>query len=146
MAYINATEVKRIRETLKAALPDFKFSVRKGSGGLSVDVAIMAGPIDLSADCYHGEGYGQLNHYYLEDTANPELYEAIQKIIKLAPTRKYYNNSDSSVDYFDVAYYYHIHVGAWNKPYEIKVPKKLKQQGSYTESTDAALAFNELAA
>ena len=36
MAYINANEVKSIREMLKETFPKFKWSVRKSSGGHSV--------------------------------------------------------------------------------------------------------------
>ena len=47
MAYIGADDVKRIREALKARFPKFKFGCRKGSGSLSVDVTIKAGPTDF---------------------------------------------------------------------------------------------------
>jgi len=29
----------------------------------------------------------------------------------------YYDHSDAQTDYFNTAYYYHIHVGKWDKPY-----------------------------
>ena len=149
MAYISATEVKRIREALKMAFPDFKFSVRKQDGGLSVGVDIVSGPIDLSDDCSHGNGYAQLNHFYLGNYVHTDFYKAIQNIVKNAPERKHYDNSDSQTDYFDCAYYYHIHIGAWNKPYEIKMPKRLKGEyvePDYMSEANNALAFTEMTA
>ena len=149
MAYISATEVKRIREALKMAFPDFKFGVRKQDGGLSVGVKIVSGPIDLSADCSHGNGYAQLNHYYLNDTVNSEFFQAIHNIVKNAPVDKHYDESEPQTDYFHCAYYYHIHIGAWNKPYEIKMPKRLR--GEYVEpdyklEANNAIAFTEMSA
>ena len=44
MAYINAEEVKAIRNALKKKFPEYKFSVTKEQSGLSVNVAIMEGP------------------------------------------------------------------------------------------------------
>lgn len=145
MAYISTSEVKRIRETLKQALPEFKFSVKKGSGSLSVDVAIMAGPLDLTVDCAEN-GHRQLNHYYLNNYHHSDLYEAVHDIIKRAPVEKHYNNSDAMTDYFDVAYYYHINVGAWDKPYQIKQPKKPYVKPDYATCAQTALAFTEMAA
>ena len=34
--------------------------------------------------------------------------------------RAWYDNSDAMTDYFDTAYYTHVSVGKWNKPYEYK--------------------------
>lgn len=149
MAYISASEVKRIREALKMAFPDFKFSVRKLHSGSSVQVKIVSGPIDLRDDCYHGKGHGQLNQYRLDYYENTGFYEAIQHIIKNAPLRKHYDESDAQTDYFNCAYYYRIHIGEWDKPYEIKMPKRLKGEyvePDYMSEANNALAFTEMTA
>lgn len=149
MAYISASEVKRIREALKTAFPEFKFGVRKQHGGLSVGVTIVSGPLDLSPDFTHGDGYAQINHYHLQNYKFGAFYQAIDMIIRRAPERKYYNNSDAMTDYFDVAFYYDIHVGAWNKPYEVKFPKKgkgLYHLPDFNAEARNALAVVELAA
>jgi hypothetical protein len=31
-----------------------------------------------------------------------------------------WDNSDSQSDYFDVGWYCYIHIGSWNKPYEVR--------------------------
>lgn len=124
MAYITAQEVAAIREGLKARFPNFKFGVRKGSGSLSVDVTIKQGPIDFFADRRDPDNRGhlQVNPYWLHDHWEGEarkMLEGVVEVVKTAPSRKWYDNSDAMTDYFDTAYYFHINVGEWNKPYAL---------------------------
>jgi len=134
MAYINAEEVKAIREALKARFPQYKFGARKGSGSLSVDVTIKQGPIDFIED-YLSKGTPganvdylrakrniQVNQYWYEDHFGAEAAEVIGeviKIIKTAPARGWYDRSDIQSDYFDTAFYIHLNIGEWNKPYQV---------------------------
>jgi len=142
MAYINATEVKAIRNTLKTAFPDFKFSVR-GRDHTSVDVAILSGPMDFDDSVHY-----QINHFYINEQQTPQwaaLLHEVLHIIKCAG-KKYYDNSDSMTDYFDVAFYFNITVGTWNKKYQRVVPKKFKGDTNWAAAADVALSFNKLAA
>ena len=139
MAYIGATEVKAIREALKARFPNLKFGCRKGSGSLSVDVNIKQGDIDFIGD-YNAtlasrpaansptgprpitNGHMDINQYWYEDHFGTEVSKMISdilKIIKTAPDRKWYDNSDVQTDYFDTAYYIHLSVGSWDRPYSL---------------------------
>ena len=116
MAYISAAEVKQIRVALKEAFPKFKFAVRKSPGGHAVNVDLIKGDVDFSG--LRG-GY-QVNPYWLEKNYNEEqqqLLSKIVKIIKTAPDGGWYDRSDSMVDYFDTAFYFHICIGQWKKPY-----------------------------
>jgi len=124
MAYINANDVAQIRKELKAKFPEYKFGVRKGSGSLSVDVTIKSGPADFVDP--RGRGYIQINQYHLGNYGPHEQFlREIVDVIKTAPSRGegfhkgdvWYDRSDAMTDYFDTAYYFHINVGAWNKPY-----------------------------
>ena len=124
MAYINANDVAQIRNELKEKFPKFKFGVRKGSGSLSVDVTIKSGPADFVDP--HGRGYIQVNQYHLGNYGpNEQFLREIVEVIKTAPSRGqgfhkgdvWYDRSDAMTDYFDTAYYFHINVGSWNKPY-----------------------------
>ena len=123
MAYISAEDVKAIRNELKQAFPNWKFSVRKGSGSLSVDVSILQGDVDFSENLHNG--YCQVNHYWIKDHwKDAEACEALIKINEImhnAPGRaggkKFYDNSDAMTDYFDTAFYTHLNIGAWNKNY-----------------------------
>jgi Large polyvalent protein associated domain 29 len=127
MAYINAIEVKAIRNELKKEFPNLKFSVTKGYSGLSVDVTILSGSIDFNPlfDSYqHGKNYAQINQYHYKDRL-PEyapVFEKIIHIIKTAPAKatgkEWFDKSNAMTDYFHTAYYFHINVGVWDKPYQ----------------------------
>ena len=134
MAYITANEVAAIRAGLKARFPQFKFGVRKGSGSLSVDVVIKQGPVDFienylagatpgdNVDYIRKSGSLQVNQYWMQDTHSGEALKVLQgviDVIKTAPDRKWYDKSDAMTDYFDTAYYIHLSVGEWNKPYAL---------------------------
>lgn len=124
MAYISTEDVARIRNTLKTSFPNLKFGVRKSSGGLSVDVTIKAGTVDFSdlyrSDSWMGTGYAQINQYHLHNYGDHrELFEKIVDVIKTAPSRQWYDRSDAMVDYFDTAFYFHLNVGEFNKPYKL---------------------------
>ena len=137
MAYIGAEDVKAIRNALKAEFgKDFKFSVTR-DGYSGVRIAIMSGVANFydgeldSTDKYSGrvnkfDGYTQLNHYHLHFYgAYEELFTRISEIAHTAPGlaggKTYYCNDDAQSDYFDRAYYVSIHVGKWDKPYEINL-------------------------
>ena len=139
MAYIGANEVKAIREGLKARFPNLKFGCRKGSGSLSVEVTVKQGDVDFigsynstlssrpAANSPTGprpitNGHMDINEYWYQDhfdTKTAEIIGDMIKIIKTAPDRKWYDRSDIQSDYFDTAYYIHLSVGAWDKPYAL---------------------------
>lgn len=108
MAYINAQETAQIRNALKVAFPTIKFSVRK-EHSMSLHVTVLKGDLDLID--------GQINQYYLERTAHPEFWEKVLEIIKTGSDRKWFDESDSQSDYFHTAFYIHLRVGDWKKPY-----------------------------
>lgn len=122
MAYISANEVAAIRKELKAQFPKFKFGVRKGSGSLSVDVTVKSGPTDFS-DIFHNACQGQINHHWLCNYGKHKaFFEQIMRIVKIAPGtvaggRRWFDESDAMTDYFHTAFYIHLSVGSWNKPY-----------------------------
>lgn len=117
MAYISTEDVKRIRFALKEEFgKKLKFNVRKTPGHHSVNVTIKSGEVDFSE---LGD-YVQINHYRLEFYGDHKpLLEKIVEIIKTAPVKKWYNNSDPMIDHFDVAFYFHLNIGHWNKPYQL---------------------------
>lgn len=116
MAYITAEETKVIRNNIKKAFPakqGWKISVRCEDHS-SVAVAIMQCPAD-----YAFKGYQQLNHFYLDSSAEQNGYSEKEaemlKKLKDIVAANHWDESDSQTDYFNCAYYYHIHVGQWNK-------------------------------
>ena len=135
MAYISTEEVAAIRKELKKELPQYKFSVKRCHHS-SVTVAFMKGPAFAEYtyfDRYEGvekdgvlEGHEQLNHYHAESfygAENAAIIKKVEEIIKTAPVkaggRAWYDKSDAMTDYFDTAFYMSIHVGKWDKPYEV---------------------------
>lgn len=122
MAYISAQDVQAIRTELKQAFPNWKFSVRKGSGSLSVDVTILQGDAK-----FEGNTYQQVNQYWIKDhwkdAYDCQVLTKINEIMHNAPGRaggkKFYDNSDAMTDYFDTAFYTHLSIGAWNKNYAL---------------------------
>jgi hypothetical protein len=43
--------------------------------------------------------------------------DALKEIKQALLSADYYDESNAQIDYFNTAYYYHIHVGKWDKPY-----------------------------
>lgn len=121
MAYISAKDVAAIRAELKAAFPKWKFSVRKGSGSLSVDVNILRGTC-----AFEGKDYQQVNQYYIDshwtDAEDAMALTKINEIMHNAPGRAggkvYFDESDIMTDYFHTAFYTHLSVGQWDQKYE----------------------------
>lgn len=117
MAYISASDVALIRSALKKEFPKCRFSVRKSSGSLAVDVDILKGEIDFPMEKLEGH---QVNPYWFESNYNEEQARFLGKIIeiiKTAPSNVWYDRSDSMTDYFETAFYYHVSIGQWKKPY-----------------------------
>lgn len=127
MAYITTAETAQIRKTLKEKFPMFKFGVAK-SGHTAVYVTIKSGPVDFSS-ITGSDGYCQVNHYHLGNYgAFADLFRPMIEVIKTAPAqaeggREWFDESDSMIDYFHTAFYFHLQVGNWDKPY-VYVPKK----------------------
>ena len=121
MAYITADDVKAIRNELKVAFPGWKFSVRKASGGLAVDVTIQKGTC-----AFEGKDHAQVNQYWIDshwqDEDDKAALTKINEIMHNAPGRAggkvFFDHSDAMTDYFHTAFYTHLSIGGWNKPYE----------------------------
>lgn len=126
-----------IRDALKKVIPkSWKWSLKVDNYS-SIILTIQSAPYDLIqevmnteektnwgratgySDSYPKPTYVQINPYYLSNQFEFHLpvFEAIVVALKSAG---YYNNSDAMTDYFDTAYYYNIHIGKWNKPFEVK--------------------------
>lgn len=142
MAYLGADGTRAIRNALKAEFPNLKFSVTKSSGNLGVDVNIMAGDVDFS-DITDDRGNNQINIYHTRMYGDhKELFDKIVEIMKTAPAkaggREWFDDSDSMTDYFHTAYYMHLEVGKWNKPYNFTGKKNTGKWGVTQFEEDAA--------
>ncbi len=123
MAHINATDVRAIRNELKVTYPDFKFGVRKGYGGLSVNVTIKQGPADFTQVFQNKDDkHAQINQYHLYNyVGHEEFFQQIIDIAKTAPAKsggkEWFDHSDAQTDYFHTAYYIDLSLGEWDSPY-----------------------------
>ena len=124
MPYITKDQVKAKRAALKAALPQYKLSVTTEHFS-GIKVAIMAGPTDF------GTEYQQLNPYinYREerynnstgewDPGNPHIQDVLDIVMPILNEGKGEGFEDS--DYGHVPdYYTWVHIGKWDKPYQVK--------------------------
>ena len=134
MAYMNQEMKAQIAALIKPLLKQYglkgSLSVRNYS---TINLNIKAGNIDFIGNANHvaanrsyGErveerhkNYMQVNVYWIEDNFTGVAKEFLLKAVDALKSAGYYNNSDAMIDYFDTAYYYHINVGQWDKPYEL---------------------------
>jgi len=123
MPYITKDQVRAKRAALKAALPAYKLSVTTEHYS-GIKVAIMAGPTDF------GTEYTQLNPYinYREERynsrtgqmdSNPPIQAVLDIVMPILNEGKGEGFQDS--DYGHVPdYYTWVHIGKWDKPYQVK--------------------------
>lgn len=136
MAYINAEEVREIRNNLKKTFPEIKFSVRKEHHS-SVHVDILKGPYDFELN---GKTYRDVNHYhydtdtpgkdYDDNWIKPHSHRDILRKILAIISEKHWDKSDIMIDYFNCAFYYHLSIGTYDKPYVYLPKAKAKKIGN----------------
>jgi len=131
MAYINAADVKIIRNELKVLFPanqGWKFSV-VNRDHMAVSVTVLQAPINLlkGSDRTHSS----VNHYWLADHYDGAV-RAVYTLINDIVARKHWDKSDIQTDYFNCAYYYDINVGDYNTPFEYRTPKNIKSKTKWS--------------
>lgn len=121
---------KLVRAELKKEFPTYKFSVtiERFAGGAALNVSVMSGTEELIVRNGRDGNYVQVNQYHIDSYTNPDneytvlTKNAVKMLKKVNVIANRYNwdNSDSSRDYFDVNYYFHLQIGKWDKPYQVK--------------------------
>lgn len=122
MAYVTNETKKTVLAALKPVFNKYgiKATVSKGSYASTISVNISAGDIDFGAD------YQQVNVYWIDDHYTGIARDFLNDVIKTIKTAgKWYDRSDSQIDYFDTAFYIDINVGRWDKPYKYNKSTKL---------------------
>ena len=118
MPYLTKETATEIRKAIKAALPDYRFSI-KNRNHSSLDIAIISGPMQLLTN--PTKGSESVNHYYIQHHfgARPEVANVLQTISDIAGGQQREETYDG--DYGSVPnYYYSISIGKWNKHYQVK--------------------------
>ena len=143
MAHMCQKRKKQLAPAIKEVLK--KYNVR---GTLSVEdhsalvVTIREGPIDFETQYnerqkaqlvreygaeypermfFPCEGAIQVNRHFLKEWEGV-AGELLKELLSAMMGDLWYDNSDPQFDHFDIAYYMHIHVGEWNKPYICNSP------------------------
>ena len=118
MAYVSKQDKAELAPGIKAVLKKYKMkgsiSVRHYS---TLVVKIPSGVIDFSDYFTHGEGYIQVNEYWIDQHYSRIHKAFLNELLAAMKGTNYYNNDDAMTDYFDRSHYTNIYIGAWNKPY-----------------------------
>ena len=138
MAWVQKDTVTKVRAALKVLNKEYgmKTSV-SGTNSSSLNVRISSGKIDLIgnyietvgaanvmrdyeevAKYVKRTGYIQVNHYWLDTAYTGRALEYLEKV-KAIMAVDHWDKSDIQSDYFHCAYYMNIHIGAWNKSFEV---------------------------
>lgn len=131
MAYMNQDKKKIIKANLDKVLKPlgikYGLTVRDH---MSINCTIKSGSVDFIGnmksmtgedfDKHTSRGYAQVNPYWYNEHFTGEARNIINQVIDALKSADYYDKSDAMIDYFDTAYYMHLNIGAWDKPYELK--------------------------
>lgn len=136
MAYMNQDRKAKIKAALDIALKGTGVKYTLRCDDLSITCRIKSAPIDLisninktcSKDFYQvargfqsiTNGYSQVNPYHFKNHFSGVALDIMTRIVKSMYAADYYDNSDAQTDYFDTAYYVHINIGEWDKPFIVK--------------------------
>ena len=130
MAYMNQDKKKIIKANLDKVLKPLgiKYSLRV-QDYMSITCTITSGGIDFinnlrnrtgtAFNLHSDRGYVQVNPYWFNDHFTGEACNVINDVIEALKSADYYDRSDAQVDYFDTAYYMHLNIGDYDKPYKL---------------------------
>ena len=132
MAYMNQDKKKVIKANLDKVLKPLgiKYSLRVDNH-MAIQCTIRSGSVDfignmksmLKGDQFRlttDRGYIQVNPYWYNEHFTGDARTIINDVIDGLKSADYYDKSDAMIDYFDTAYYMHLNIGDWDKPYELK--------------------------
>jgi hypothetical protein len=132
MAYMNQDKKKIIKANLDKVLKPLgiKYSLRVDNH-MAINCTLKSGPVDfignmrsmLKGDQFRlttDRGYIQVNPYWYNEHFTGDARTIINDVIDGLKSANYYDKSDAMIDYFDTAYYMHLNIGDWDKPYELK--------------------------
>lgn len=115
MPYIETQEVKEIRNNIKKAFPDFKFSIRREHHSTLV-IVILEGPVDFGGSDVGVNQYWYKEHY----EGNPDALEFLDKMFEIIKSVKVNKTEHIDSDYGNIpSYYMRVSVGKWDKPYKL---------------------------
>ena len=150
MAYVSKEDKAKLAPGIKAVLVKYKMkgsiSVRNHS---SLVVTLQSGAIDFK-DYSHGDGYIQVNTYWIDDhyDNNHVARDFLNELLAAMKGPDFFCEDDAHTDYFHRSHYTDINVGKWNKPYflqEAKKPKTIKVPKTIPTTFTAVSTVEDLA-
>jgi len=131
MAYVSNETKSAVLAALKPVFKKYgiKATVAKRHYSTLV-VNVSAGDIDF------GEDYIQVNTYHIDSFYNGAAKNFLNEVVDtIKKAGKWYDESNSQIDYFNTAFYIDINIGKWDKPYKYS---------KSTKSLDDVLEFKAL--
>jgi hypothetical protein len=121
MAYVSQAMKKELAPGIKAVLKKFgmKASISVNNHS-TLCVNIKSGKIDFSENFTHGDGYIQVNEYWIDQHYDGVKREFFNELLAAMKGPNYFNDDDAMSDYFSRSHYTDINVGKWNKPYVLE--------------------------
>ena len=120
MAYVSQDLKKKLSPAIKAVLVKYGL---KGSIAINhhstLVVNIKSGKMDLLSDDNKNRGYEDVNVYCIDRYKSGKVQEFYNELLAAMKGDSWFDKSDIMTDYFHTAYYLHINVGKWDKPYEL---------------------------
>jgi hypothetical protein len=146
MAYMNQEKKAVIKAAMDKVLKarGFKYSLRVDNH-MAINCTIQSGPVDFIGNfkATAGEkfllspgqelGHLQVNLYWIDDHYSGQARQILKECGEALKAAGYYDRSDAMTDYFDTAYYMHLNIGAWDKPYKITAPTIRQAAAAMTE-------------
>jgi len=131
MAYMNQSKKAIIKAALDKVLKPrgIKYSLRVRDH-MSITCTITAAPIDFLGNFKAKTGdlfktisgkdpeYLQVNLYWINDHFSGEAAQVLSEAAEALKAAGYYDNSNAQIDYFETAYYMHLNIGRWDKPFQ----------------------------
>lgn len=132
MAYMSQDKKKIIKAALDKVLKPrgIKYSLRV-ENHMAITCTITAAPIDFIGNfkAVTGDKYINLksrdinnmsvNLYWINDHFSGQAAEILNQAADALKAAGYYDNSDAMIDYFDTAYYMHLDIGRYDKPFKL---------------------------
>ena len=132
MAYMNQDKKKIIKAALDKVLKPrgVKYSLRVDNY-MAINCTITAAPIDFIAayKTKTGDGWNLLhnregrylpvNLYWINEHFTGEAAQVLSEAAEALKAANYYDNSNAQVDYFETAYYMHLDIGRYDKPFKL---------------------------
>ena len=142
MAYVSKQDKAELAPAIKAVLNKYdmkgSISVRNHS---TLVVKIKQGAIDFADYFTHGDGYCQVNEYWIDQHYQGIHRAFLNELLTAMKGPKYFNNDDAMTDYFHRSHYTDINIGMWNKPYAFVKGSKINVQDTSLRADPSREAY-----